>query len=414
MQGMGKQLFGWLCGAVLLLGFPVFARAAEPMPTAASTGVWVVTPRQVVWVQEAATPAAALKAAGVAFDDSTGCQVDGVVWQCDRPLPSQAVPPVVQARSFVETRVVVDGVPLTLTTDAPTWAETLWAQGVTLHAADRFSPSLLDAPSVQEEADLRRAEPFQAQMGQATYTLYSAAPTIGEALAEANLAPQGLETTAPADTAAFPESRAVTLHHVWEGLVLRQLPVAFESKTEPLPDEPLDTVKVAQEGEYGLQVQRVRVRYENGAEVSRTVEASWIAVPPKPRIVGYGTKIELQTLQTPDGPVTCWRVLQVYATSYSPCRLGVDHCSDKTFSGATLRKGIIAVTRAWYAYMGGQKVYVPGYGFAVIGDIGGGIPGRKWIDLGFTDDDYESWHQWTTLCFVAPPPPPENIPWTLP
>ena len=414
MRRMGKHLFGWLCGAVLLMGFPVFARAAGPTPTAPPAEVWVVMPQQVVWVEAAATPAEALAAAGVTLSADAVCQVDGAVWPCGRALPVQPVPPVVQARVPVKARVTVDGAPLALTTAAATWAEALWGQNITLHAADRFSLSLVAAPSAQGKAALRRAEPFQVQVGQARYTLHSAAPTVGEALAEANLAPQGLETTVPADDAVFPEPRLVTLHHVWESLVLRQLPVAFESKTEPLPDEPLDTIKVVQEGQYGLQVQRVRVRYENGVEASRTVEASWLAVPPKPRIVGYGTKIVLQTLDTPDGPVSCWRVLQVYATSYSPCRLGVDYCSDKTFSGATLRRGIIAVKRSWYAYMEGQKVYVPGYGFAVIGDIGGGIPGRKWIDLGFTDEDYESWHQWTTLCFVAPPPPPEKIPWILP
>ena len=414
MQGMGKHLCGWLCGVVLLLGFPVFARAVESIPGAAHTGAWVVTPQRVVWVSGADTPTAALKAADVAVDNNAICQVDGEVWRCDRPLPSQSVPPVVQVHVPVQARLTVDGVPVPLTTTATTWAEALWARNITLNIADRFVPSLLETPSGQQEANLHRGRPFRVLVGVAAYTLYSAAPTIGEALAEANLAPQGLETTMPIDNAAFPKAREVTLHRVWEGLVLRQLPVAFESKTEPLPDEPLDTVKVVQEGQYGLEVQRVRVRYENGAEVSRTVEASWVAVPPKPRIVGYGTKIVLQTLQTPDGPVKCWRVLQVYATSYSPCRLGVDWCSHTTFSGAPLQRGVIAVKRSWYAYMGGQKVYVPGYGFAIIGDIGGGIPGRKWIDLGFTDEDYESWHQWTTLCFVAPPPPPEKIPWILP
>jgi len=414
MRGMGKHvLIGWLGGVALLLGFPVFARAIQAQP--AAKGAWVVTPQDVVWVAGAATPAEALQAADVDLDNGAVCQVNGTVWRCDRPLPAQEVPPVVQTYTPVQTRVIVDGVPVPLTTTAPTWAEALWGRDIVLRVADRFSPSPLTAPSVREQATLQRATRFRVQMDAAEYTLYSISPSIGPALAEANLAPQGLEITTPADNMAFPkDQRTVILHRIWEGVVLRQLPVAFESKTEPLPDEPLDTIKVVQEGQYGLEIQRVRVRYVDGEEVSRMIEASWEAVPPKPRIVGYGTKIVLQTLDTPDGPVTCWRVLQVYATSYSPCRLGVDYCSDTTYSGAKLRKGIIAVKRSWYAYMAGQQVYVPGYGYGIIADVGGGIPGRKWIDLGFTDEDYEPWHQWTTLCFVAPPPPPEKIPWILP
>jgi 3D (Asp-Asp-Asp) domain-containing protein len=72
---------------------------------------------------------------------------------------------------------------------------------------------------------------------------------------------------------------------------------------------------------------------------------------------------------------------------------------------------VIAVTVRWFRDMKLQKVYVPGYGTGVIGDTGGGIPGRYWIDLGFTDDDYESWHQWTTLYFLTPVP--QYIPYIL-
>jgi len=413
MRGMGKHLLiGWLGGVALLLGFPVFARAIQAQP--AAKGAWVVTPQEVVWVVGAATPAEALQAADVDLGEHAICQVDGEVWQCDRPLPVQDVPPVVQMQKPARARIVIEGEPLIMSTTASTWAAALWEWNITLRVADSFSPSLLAVPSTQKHAVLHQASPFRARLNDKRYTGYSAAFTVGEALAEINLAPQGLETTRPIDYGPFSERRVATLHREWEEVVLRQLPVAFETKTEPLPDEPLDTIRVVQEGQYGLRIQRVRVRYVDGEEASRTIEASWEAVPPKPRIVGYGTKIVLQTLDTPDGPVTCWRVLQVYATSYSPCRLGVDHCSDITYSGAKLRKGIIAVTRSWYAYMAGQKVYVPGYGYGIIADIGGGIPGRKWIDLGFTDEDYQPWHQWTTLCFVAPPPPPEKIPWILP
>jgi hypothetical protein len=58
-------------------------------------------------------------------------------------------------------------------------------------------------------------------------------------------------------------------------------------------------------------------------------------------------------------------------------------------------------------------VYVPGYGIATILDVGGGIPGRPWIDLGYSDSDYVSWHQWVTVYFLSPPPPESLIPYQL-
>ena len=83
-----------------------------------------------------------------------------------------------------------------------------------------------------------------------------------------------------------------------------------------------------------------------------------------------------------------------------------------TASGLPLTKGIIAVTLPWYRDMKFQKVYVPGYGYGTIADTGGGIPGRYWIDLGFDDSNYESWHHWTTLYFLTPIP--AFIPTVLP
>ncbi|NIR65798.1 MAG: hypothetical protein GWN00_25280, partial [Aliifodinibius sp.] len=100
---------------------------------------------------------------------------------------------------------------------------------------------------------------------------------------------------------------------------------------------------------------------------------SRIIKSPQPTIIGYGTQTSIKEASTPDGVIQYWRAVTVYATSYSPCRLGVeDYCSSTTASGATLRKGVIGVTRNWYNYMQGQQVYVPGYGYATIEDIGAG------------------------------------------
>ena len=106
-------------------------------------------------------------------------------------------------------------------------------------------------------------------------------------------------------------------------------------------------------------------------------------------MVAYGRKIVPRTLETPDGPVTYWRKIRMYATSYSPARSGTPKSAPwygRTRIGLKLRKGIVAVDpkviplQSW--------VYVPGYGKAIAGDTGGGIKG-KWIDMGFDDFNYE-------------------------
>jgi len=104
-----------------------------------------------------------------------------------------------------------------------------------------------------------------------------------------------------------------------------------------------------------------------------------------------------------------WRAVEMFATSYSPCRLGVpDLCSNTTASGLPLQRGVVGTIRSWYNVMNGQQLYIPGYGFAVIGDLGAGYPdGRPLIDLGYGDDDYIPWHSWVTVYFL--PPVPDSI-----
>jgi hypothetical protein len=58
-------------------------------------------------------------------------------------------------------------------------------------------------------------------------------------------------------------------------------------------------------------------------------------------------------------------------------------------------------------------MYVPGYGLATAGDTGGGVKG-KLVDLGFSDDDYESWHWWMDIYLLTPVPPSNQIRYVLP
>ena len=128
-------------------------------------------------------------------------------------------------------------------------------------------------------------------------------------------------------------------------------------------------------------------------------------------MIGYGAKINLRTTNTADGPITYWRKITAYATSYDENCLG---CNDYTYSGAYLQKGVIAVTRNWYRYMGGLSVYIPGYGFATIEDIGAGVSwSTNWVDLGYRSENYEHWSHYVDVYFLAPAPAPEDIMYVL-
>jgi 3D (Asp-Asp-Asp) domain-containing protein len=122
-----------------------------------------------------------------------------------------------------------------------------------------------------------------------------------------------------------------------------------------------------------------------------------VAQQPEAEIVGYGTKIVPFTIETPDGVITVYRELKFWATSYSPKFVGG---STRTASGKTLQKGMVGVDVHYIPF--GTLLYIPGYGLAEAADMGA-ISGR-WIDLGYSDDDYVAWHQWVTVYFLWPPP----------
>ena len=287
--------------------------------------------------------------------------------------------------------------------------QALWAAGVKIQAGDWFSPSFETELSqagndISLKAELRRSRQVTVQISNTIKLLNSAATTVGEILAENNLSPQGLDFTVPAEDLPVPANGKIKLVRVREAVVLEETPLPFETIYQTTNDVELDTRKDLQLGVYGLKVRRVRVRYEDGKEVSRTAENEWVASPPKAHIIGYGTKVVMHTLSTPSGVITYWRVLQFYATSYHPSTGG----SNETASGLKLKKGIVGVDRRYIPF--GTRMYIPGYGFAEAADTGH-YTGR-WIDLGYSDSDYVSWHQWVTVYFLWPPP--AFIPYTIP
>jgi len=231
------------------------------------------------------------------------------------------------------------------------------------------------------------------------------AQDIGEALTVAGLPLQGLNFSIPSEDTPIPDDGDIRTVHVEEEVVLEQESIPFGLDYIPLSNLDLDKQQIVQVGEYGILARRIRVVYEDGREFTRSIEDTWIAKEPQSRTIGYGTKPNIQTVNTSDGPIQFYRAVDAYATSYSPCRIGVpDKCSNRTASGAELQKGVIGVIRSWYNSMKGSSVYIPGYGFATIEDIGAGFSDRHWVDLGYSDDDWVSWSRYVTVYFLIPAP----------
>jgi uncharacterized protein YabE (DUF348 family) len=358
-------------------------------------------------------PANLLAAAGILLFPGDRLMVNGTEFDPYTELPVGGTTTALQFQPAVAITVVKGDTEQTVYSSADTLFEALWQGGINFSLADRLTLAGTTRLSGPLTVEIEQALPVTLQLADTEIQTATTAATVGELLTQVGIPLQGLDYSLPGEDQPLPDDRVVRVVRVREEISLEQKTIPFTSSYQQDNETELDTSRVITPGEYGIEVSRVRIRLEDGVETGRTAEAAWVAKEPQNQTVGYGTQAVVKTIDTPYGALEYWRAVTAFATSYSPCRLGIpNYCNTQTSSGAQLRQGIVAVTRAWYSWMRGQQVYIPGYGVAVIGDVGGGIPGRYWIDLGYTDADFKSWASNVTVYFLTPVP--ASIPWILP
>ena len=301
--------------------------------------------------------------------------------------------------------VDIDGQEIALYSSQPTLGMALDEAGIAVSSADILSKDLDIQLHEGLTLTIQRAKSVRVEVDNQQIDGISARRTVGEVLVELGIGLQDLDFSIPAENETLPADGKITVVRVHEAIVLEKEEFPFENTYEPDPNTELDAVSVLVPGQVGMNVSRERIRYHDDEEVARIVDECWKASDPKDGVLGYGTNVVVRTETVYGETIEYWRKVSVYATSYAPKYQGGAYTgSTSTASGMKLTKGVIAVTRAWYNAMLNQRVFVPGYGYGIIADMGGGIPGTPWIDLGFDDDNYESWHSWTIMYFLTPVP----------
>jgi uncharacterized protein YabE (DUF348 family) len=402
------KLYRWL-----VLASALFLSACQPSPLQTITildGDTLVT-----FQTRERIPSAILADAGISFAPADRILLNGLTVEPE--LPITHYPGILQLRRAVPMLLSTPQGQQQLQTSAFTVGEALQETGIQLHAGDSIATPLASPilrsqiPGPQVPILLYPLQSLSVTSNGKTFTTSSSAQTVGEALAAAGIPLLGGDFSLPAESEALPSDEQIKVVRVSESVLLGQKSIPFTSELIASAEVPLDQTQILQPGESGLTMQRVRVRYEDGIEVSRVTEAETIVRPPKNRVLGYGTKIEVKTAIVDGVTIEYWRAVQMYVTSYSPCRSGGDRCSNGTSSGAKVQKGVAGMRYEWYLSMGGQQLYIPGYGPATVADVCGGCVGKPWIDVAYSDNDYVPWSSWVTVYFLTPVP--SNIMYTL-
>lgn len=297
-------------------------------------------------------------------------------------------------------------------TGAMTVGELLAEKNIFLGDNDHVQPGQEDALADQMHITIRRALPLTIEVDGQILALFSAAPTVGEALDYAGIVLGELDQVDPPPDAAIQSGNRIHVLRVREETIIEDEVVPYQTVYQPTDTLDLDIKAVLSPGAPGIKRRSTRVRYENGVEVSRQVEGEWIEQEPQNEVVGYGTRIVTNIIDTPEGPREYWRVLRMRATAYTAASSGKspDHPSyGITASGLPAGTGIVAVDPNVIPFR--SEVYVPGYGVGFAGDTGGGVKGR-WIDLGYDEDELQAWNGYVDVYYLTPVP--EEIDYLLP
>ncbi len=390
--------------------------------------------RQIVLHTWATTPRAVLEEARIPYTEFDRILVQERVLSLDQPLTYPAaqvleatydrgyawealerVPLQMQVLRAIPIQVDDGNLPFTIYTTAQTVGEALREAEITLYLGDRVQPSLGSPVSTGLRVTIERSTPISLQVDGRRVKTRTRGKTVGDALAEVGILVTGLDRVSPPLDAPLYDNVEIRVTRVREEIVVEEDVVPFETVFVPDPELLIDTRQVVNPGAEGITRRRYRVRYEDGQEVQRVLEDTWVAQEPAQRVIAYGQKIVPRTFVTPDGQeITYWRKIRMLASSYSPSTAGVSPTVSwygLTRTGDPMRKGVVAVDPRIIPLR--TKVYVPGYGFGDALDTGSAIKARR-IDLGYDDSNLVLWNRWVDVYLLWPPPPSYLITWVLP
>jgi uncharacterized protein YabE (DUF348 family) len=369
---------------------------------------------------------------GIRLKQRDAVLVDGQPWNLDADLPqasvdegsrrgpglasalSRATPVRIVLRRSVPIILNDTGVPVTLYTTQATVGEALLSQGILLYLGDQVTPSLGSRVLPNMRIYIERSIPVTISTDERTLRTRTRRHTVGDVLAQEGIALMGKDYSLPPSNTLIDEDMTIRVVRVREALEIEQEPIPFETNWVPDPGMLLDMQQLVQPGESGVIKRRYRATYEDGHEVAYAMEDEWVDHTPSNKIIAYGTKITVQTLETPDGALEYWRHFRALATSYSAATSGKSKDHPRygiTRTGLKAGYGIIAVDPKVIPLW--SEVYVPGYGKALAGDTGGTILGRH-IDLGFDEDEPPLWYRWVDVYVLTPMPPADQIRYVLP
>ena len=260
-------------------------------------------------------------------------------------------------------------------------------QGIILNEGDRVNYALSDEVSGDAVISIVRAVSVNI-----TYMGETKSYLTSETYVDKILEEEGINVTAgtvvtPGLSEEVSEGDTITVVAYDKHNVTVQEEVAYTTKEiENANLAPGERV-VVQAGENGVNEYVYEIHYENGVEISRTLIKDAILSNPVEEIIEYGPESVWELGVVPASAPTKYSKVEVFtATAYDASPADNGPWAGQTSTGMPLVYGVIAVDPRVIPY--GTKMYIESvdgqykYGYAIAGDCGGAIKGKK-VDLFF-------------------------------
>jgi uncharacterized protein YabE (DUF348 family)/3D (Asp-Asp-Asp) domain-containing protein len=297
--------------------------------------------------------------------------------------------------------IVEDGRTLSFHSARPTLGLVLRDAGIVLGPADEVYPAPGAAVIPGMRVEVRHAKAITLRLGESTSVIYTQKESLREALAETGLTFGPDDRVEPSIEAAVSNGMTARVVRVAGRSFVEREPVV--RKTVFKPDEELagSAYRFVQ-GHDGVHLREYKVVIEDGVEREKSLVKEWNEPEVVDNVIYYAASSVRATGLAPEN-LRAVATNRMYATWYNAASSGrsaTDPWYGFTASGVPVTRGIVATDPRVIPL--GSRLYVPGYGFAVAGDTGGGIVGNM-IDLGYPDGAPVDWHTgWVEVFILAP------------
>ncbi|MCH8050452.1 MAG: G5 domain-containing protein [Chloroflexi bacterium] len=252
--------------------------------------------------------------------------------------------------------------------------------------ADAGPPVSVVASSTEEPTT-----PVRLRFGGDERLVETRAATVGSLLLEQGIVVQPGDSVHPASSTAIQQGLVISLRLVRDVIVHEEEPILYRSEMRYDYSIPLGQKVVLQVGANGVTRRSYEVRTVNDDEIWRNLISEETVVPTN-EIVLVGLNIE-QPL-APPGEGQCRSIMRVWATYYTAASAG----GTVTRTGTGVFKGVVATDPNVIPL--GARMYVPGYGYGVAADTGGGVIGAH-IDLAYGANDVYDWGaRYVEICLL--------------